>query len=862
MLLLYYFIIYGSPVDRSKYNDCNSTPFCKRNRFVSNQNWVALSDLSISNNNSFSIPILYEETQNKVLLNINFLLNSCVHIKITNFSVENGPKRYDCSTENSIVNQKLAKQHKLYTEERNSTHTILTANSIKIIIQWRPFIIFTYEGETLKLTFNNDNSMIFEEPEVDNYDDENDCQKTVAGTFQFFDRRVQFSGLPAHTLSLNLPDTTNREPIRFYNTDINRFEVDSGMSMYGSIPYIIGHSGNNSTSIFWCNPSETYADIYKDSENEKKVRFVSETNFIDFFVFVGNHSSVISEFSSLTGRSPMHQYFTFGYHQCRWTYYSSNEIRVVSANLDEKHIPHDVLWLDLDHTNDKMYFTFNNDYKDIKKLTKEVVDNQRRLVAQVDPHLKAINSYKVYKEASDRHFLITKDQQPFYGNCWPGRSVWVDFFNPNARQWWSKRFNFTFYEGSSPYLFVWNDMNEPAVFDVKDFTLPKNSLHFRGFQDRNIHNLYGHFMVISTYNGVIKRNEDENERAFVLTRSYFAGSQKYSLMWTGDNTASWEMLGNSLIMTLGLSVCSFPISGSDVGGFFDSPDEDLLSRWYQLGAFCYPFYRCHCHHLSAKREPDRLKGSYFDRTKKAIIERYTLLPLWYSLMRECHDSGRPIVRPIWFEFENEDLQNVEDQLLIGDSILIAPVVNEEQSKKKEREVTLPDSVRWFDFRSLQEIKSKSKKMTVKADLDVPAFIRGGRTFCMKETIRKSSEAMFNDPFTLIVCLDDTQKSHGKLYIDDGHTFNFTRGQFVYRLFEFKDGILMNSPDNGNANNLFYQEYSVVVKTIKIAGVSEVPHKIVNDKNGQNMKFKVKKGVIIIDDAELPVKEDWSLKFII
>lgn len=861
MILFYYFLIQTSSVDRSKYSTCEETPFCKRNRFALNQNWIALPELSESNNNTFSIPLLSEETQTKVLFNCNFILNNSIHVKITNFSQEKGSKRFDCSIENSIVNQKVAKSYKIYEEELNSTHIILKSSFSKVIIQIKPFILYIYENESLKLIFNSDNSMIFEIEKTENDEFQThlqDVHKSVAGTFEFVDPKVKFSGLPTHTLSLNLPTTTKREPIRFYNTDINRFEVDSGMAMYGSIPYIVGHSGFNSTSIFWCNPSETYVDIIED----KKVRFISETNFVDFFVFCGSHSSVIEMFSELTGRSPMHHYFTFGYHQCRWTYYSSNDIRSVSANLDEKHIPHDVLWLDLDHTDDKMYFTFNNNYKDILELTNEVVEMKRRLVAQVDPHLKAISRYNVYKEANDRRFLIMNDNEPFQGNCWPGKSVWVDFYNPNARLWWSKRFNYSLYLGSSPYLFVWNDMNEPAVFDVKDFTLPKWSLHFRGYEDRSIHNLYGHFMIMSTYKGVVMRNTDQNERAFVLTRSYFAGSQKYALMWTGDNTASWEQLRISIIMTLHLSVSSFPVSGSDVGGFFDSPNEDLLSRWFQLGAFAYPFYRCHCHHLSARREPDRLKGSFFERTKKAITERYTLMPLWYTLMKEAHDNGMPIVRPIWFEFDSEGDDQIEDEFMIGDTLLVAPVVTEIQSTKKEREVALPDGTRWFEFRSLHELSlENSHNFVVKSDLEVPVFIRGGKSFCMKEKVRKSSEAMFDDPFTLIICVDDNSKSEGKLYVDDGHTFNYTRGEFIYRLFEFNDNVLTNKNMNSDDTNSFYKNYSVVIDTIKIAGLVNAPIKIVNESNGEKIRFKVQNGIVILTEINLPVKEDWSLKLI-
>lgn len=860
-----YFILTCISVDPSKYLDCRRTPFCNRNRFLTNNIWVAHSDLVETKEDAFSIVISNTNQEIKLIMHISFLLQGSIHVKFSNYSEEVGPKRFDSSKENTIVNQTICNNYNKYSFVKNQSHVVLNSQSSninKICIQLDPFVLYIYENDKIKLSFNEDESMVFESQIKEQQDnDDDDSHQTVAGTFIFYDNQIRFSGLPSHTLSMNLPDTTHREMIRFYNTDINRFEVDSGMAMYGSIPYIVGHSGMSSSSIFWCNPSETYVDI--GLEKTKKVRFISETNFVDFFVFFGNHSSVIEQFSSLTGLISMQQMFLFGYHQCRWTYYSSKEIRSVSKRLDKNHIPHDVMWLDLDHTDDKRYFTFNHNYTDILQLTSEMVANKRRLVAQVDPHLQANTKYRVYKEALDRKFLILEphSKEIFYGNCWPGRSAWVDFFNPNARLWWSNQFKYSFYVGSSKSLFVWNDMNEPAVFDRKDFSLPKASLHFRDYQDRTIHNLYGHFMVMSTYNGVLKRNDDQNERPFVLTRSYFAGSQKYALMWTGDNTANWAQLKASLIMSLSLSISAFPLSGSDVGGFFDSPDQDLLSRWYQLGAFSYTFFRCHCHHLSDYREPYTLKGEYFDRAKNAITERYTLLPLWYSVMYESHISGHPIIRPIWYEF-GSNCDDIDDQVMIGDTLMATPIVTKEQSLAKERPIILPSGSRWFDFRTLLQISNgkKTQKLIVKDETSVPCFIRGGKCLIKKDTLRQSSEAMFNDPFTLIVALDSNQQSEGKLYIDDGHSFNYSKGDYIYCIFKYEKGVLSNTNLNKPIKNTFLEDYKVEVQLIKVIGLNAHPKKIINQSTGKEISFTFSDDILSISNAGLYIKDDWRLVF--
>ncbi|OHS97985.1 Neutral alpha-glucosidase AB [Tritrichomonas foetus] len=953
-MFLFLFVTTLLAVDRSKYSQCNEVKFCQRNRFVQKQKWETKPDSIFLDNNMLKIPLFSDITKSTVLLNLEFLLNSCVHVKITNFSIENtskNVKRYDCSLENSIVNQTILKNRKKIdflnnnSNYINKTHIVIKVDHhenqfrSKVVIQIKPFCLFVYENENdLKLSLNEDDTMIFETSRVENQytqtnqlitksnkkikksdnddyydysndiDDENDeetlndsiddnleidnelnpsigdhlnndVKMSVAASFSFYDKNIKFSGLPSHTLPLNLPNTIDGEPIRFYNTDINSFEVNSGMAMYGSIPYIVGHSGAKSTSLFWCNPCETWVDI-----NNNNVRFISETNYIDFFVFTGTHQSVIKEYSDITGRIQMQQMFTFGYHQCRWTYYTSDEIRKVTKKLDKNMIPHDVMWLDLDHTNDKMYFTFNKDYQDILKLTNEIVSNQRRLVAQVDPHLKAIESYRIYKEAKDRNFLIysNSDKEIFFGNCWPGRSAWIDFMNPNARVWWAKQFNYSLYNGSSKFLFVWNDMNEPAVFDVKDFTLPKTAIHFRNFEDRNVHNLYGHFMVMSSYNGLLKRNinnnvdntlnvksEEEVERVFLLTRSFFAGSQKYSLMWTGDNTASWEQLKASIWMTLSLSVSNFPISGSDVGGFFNSPDQELLARWYQLGAFVYPFFRCHCHHLSDRREPYTLTGNFYEMTKNAIQERYSLLPLWYTLMKENIDTANPIVRPIWYEIndnhDHSEFSNINDEVMIGDTLLVAPIVSLETSQKNEREILFPRNHKFYDFRTLEEISftDSNNKVTVKSNMNVPCYIRSGKILFLKPTLRKSSEAMFHDPFKIIVCLDDQQQSKGTIYIDDGHTFNYKKGEFLYKLFHFQENVLSseNLQNDINFSSKFFQSYSVKINEIIIVGLQRIPKEIIDQKNNQKIKFTVNKGKVHISKVNLVMKEDISLKFV-
>jgi len=858
---MFWFFALAASVDQSKYRKCHDSPFCKRNRVLQNRKWEVIGEEN-------GIIEIHDGLYNQKLnLYVKFLGEEMVNIRIEPKETESFV-RYDASKEDSIVNQTFIQFKKPYNVTKNNTHISLISKKSRVIIQKNPFIIIIFNNEEEIMRLNEDDSAVFEtkrsiKDDKSLFEKANfggiletlkDGPKSVGISFKFSRKGTKFSGLPSHTLPITLQNTNDKEPIRFFNTDINSFVHDSPMSMYGAIPFLIGHTKNGSIGVFWCNPSETWVDI-----NDDKSRFISESGFIDIFLMIGSHKSVTSMFSDLTGHPNMPQQFLFGYHQCRWTYYTSTEIREVSKKLDEALIPHDVMWMDLDHTDGKRYFTFHpENYKDVTKLQREFADQKRRLVAQVDPHLKVESSYRVYSEASARGFLI-KDMngKELVANCWPGKSSWVDFLNPDAREWWALQFNFSLYRGSTKYLFTWNDMNEPAVFDVPDITIPRDSLHINSIEDRDVHNLYGHFMVKATYNGHLNRVPGKNERPFVLTRSFFAGSQKYSLMWTGDNTANWEQLRCSISQTLSLGICAYPYSGSDVGGFFNSPEPELLMRWYQVGAWTYPFFRCHCHHLSARREPFELPGDSMNVARTAIVERYQILPLWYTSAYHSFITGEPIIRPLWYEFDDPEIEDDDTCVMLSNCLLIAPIIEKGQ---KNREVFFPRFNRWYEFRSLREIKKSGERVSIKnCNLVVPVYIKGGSIITTKPKLRKSSIAMFDDPYNLIVACDFNQSAFGDLFIDDGHTFNYEKGFFIHRLFKFNGNTLSNQCYSKQDSNQFFERFSAVVSRIQISGLEKMPVSIINDE-GKEIKFEEIDNILNIFKAELPIKSDWKLTF--
>ena len=257
------------------------------------------------------------------------------------------------------------------------------------------------------------------------------------------------------------------------------------------------------------------------------------------------------------------------------------------------------------------------------------------------------------------------------------------------------------------------------------------------------------------------------QRPFVLTRSFFAGSQRFGAMWTGDNKAEWGHLRDSVPMLLSMGVSGFTFAGADVGGFFGDPDAELLLRWYQLGAF-YPFFRGHGHIDTKRREPWLFGEPWTRRMRDAIRTRYRLLPYVYTLFYEAATEATPVMRPLWTEFpDDESTWTMDDQFMLGDAVLVKPITS---AGATTASVYFPKGI-WYDWKSYFTF-SGQRTATVKAPIEkIPIFIRGGTVLSTKERARRNSALMVNDPYTLTVALDDNRTARGKLFLDDGETVN-------------------------------------------------------------------------------------------
>jgi alpha 1,3-glucosidase len=447
--------------------------------------------------------------------------------------------------------------------------------------------------------------------------------------------------------------------------------------------------------------------------------------------------------------------------------------------------------LDIEHTDGKRYYTWDKSlFPDPKAMQLKLAKHGRKMVTIVDPHIKRDNGYYLHKEAEDGGMYLKNSggASVFDGWCWPGSSSYPDYTNPKVRDWWASQFAYDKYSGSTKHLFTWNDMNEPSVFNGPEVSMKKDVLNLNGVEHREWHNLYGFFHHWASMRGGKERDVraapdaplSEQLRPFVLTRSYFAGSQRFGAMWTGDNAAQWSHLEIATPMLLTQNIAGMPFSGADVGGFFGNPPVMLLERWYQAAIY-QPFFRAHAHIDTKRREPWLFGPKVLSRIRATVMRRYQLLPLIYTAYHDASLSGTPVMAPLWSLFPTDSaVFTMDDQFMLGGfhnggALLVKPVVTEASASATTAKVYLPLGT-WYDVRrtTIEEKRtygtryvSNGQQVEVPLDAEeIPVFQHGGVIVPRKMRLRRSSALMHRDPFTLIVSLDVNAQAKGELFLDD------------------------------------------------------------------------------------------------
>ena len=580
---------------------------------------------------------------------------------------------------------------------------------------------------------------------------------------------------------------------------------EAGDLTYKSIPFFLAANSERSYGLFLDNTWRTWFDFGQRERNA--YFFGAEGGPLNYYVIYGpTPKEVVEGYIYLTGTPPLPPLWALGFQQSRYSYTPESQLREVANRLRADKIPSDALYLDIQYQYRNRPFTVDPaTFPNFRGMVADLRKQHFNLVLITDLHIAYLpnQGYVPYDtgHAGD-HFVKNADGSEFVGVVWPGPAVFPDFTHAPSREWWGGLYQQFVQDGVAGF---WNDMNEPAVFDGPGFTMPLDVIHRieePGFVTRTathaeVHNIFGMQNQRATYEGLLKLRPDE--RPFVLTRATYAGGQRYGFTWTGDNSSTWSQLrlGTQMILNLGLSGISFV--GDDVGGFNLSPPPDLLTRWFEIGAF-HPLFRDHTSIGTLPQEP-WAHGPEQEAIRRRYIEtRYRLLPYIYTLAEEASRDGLPLMRPLFLEFPGA-FDGSDREFLLGPSLLVAPASFGETLD--DYAVSYPGEGDWYDFwtgqkmphqptsRNIVQISNAIASGESETNFPqpskihptlgtLPVYVRGGSILPMQPLVQSTAETPVG-PLELRVY--PGPQCSGSIYLDDGHTFRYQQGEFLRQ--EFK-----------------------------------------------------------------------------
>jgi len=473
---------------------------------------------------------------------------------------------------------------------------------------------------------------------------------------------------------------------------------------------------------------------------------------------------VMKALGDLTGTMELPPLWALGYQQCRYSYYPDSRVREIADQFRDRRIPCDVIWHDIHYMDGYRVFTFDrNRFPDPAATNSYLHQRGFRTVWMIDPGVKAEPGYFVFNSGSELDIWTkTAEGRNFMGRVWPGDCVFPDFTMPAARLWWAslyQKFMETGVDG------VWNDMNEPALFDTDSRTMPEDNIHRGGGgippgPHARYHNIYGMQMVRATKLGVSMVNPDR--RPFVLTRANYLGGQRYAATWTGDNRANWSHFRMSIPMTINLSLSGQPFNGPDIGGFDGNATPELFGHWIAVGAF-YPFCRAHTANNTEDQEPWEFGKDIEIVSRTALERRYRLLPYLYTLFHQASTSGMPVMRPVFFaDPVDPALRREQEAFLLGKALLVIPAWTENPA--------IPEGT-W------RPIDLDLGEESVNREFQAEMRLKGGCIIPAGPVVQSTRDYRL-DPLTLLVSLDSNGTASGRLYEDRWEGYGYRRGEYL------------------------------------------------------------------------------------
>ena len=611
----------------------------------------------------------------------------------------------------------------------------------------------TLSSKALTLSIDNDGSIQF--LRMDRRVLRTDLPPVLSGevwrsTTRFRDDEHIY-GFGERAAALNLVGKSYRS----WNTDPGGSYTTGDDPLYICTPVLMALGSTGSYLIYFENSFPATFDFHP-------LGFVQFSGgALQYYFSVGTPEELLVQYSELTGRPPLPPRWVFGYHQSRWGYRSDSEIRDLVAGFESHQIPIGAIHLDIDYMDGYRVFTTDKSrFPNLRQLSDDLKKKDINLVTIIDPGVKQDSSYPVYQAGiKENVFCLSKNNKVLHGVVWPGRAAYPDFTDPIVRQWWGENYRFHLDAGIAGF---WHDMNEPVSFSAwGGNSLPRTTKHnLEGSFGNHLeaHNLYGFLMNKAAYESLRVINPDK--RAWLISRSGWAGLQRYAWNWTGDVASTWQALKQTLVTLIGLSLSGHYFSGSDIGGFSGNPSAELYLRWLQLATFT-PFFRTHSAIGTDRREPWSFGEPYTSIIRQYLLLRYQLIPYIYTLAWRATNEGIPVIRPLFWKHPDwRTSWDIDDQFYLGDDILVAPVL---QPDSDSRIVILPPG-NWYFYWDNSFFKGPTS-ITVCVSLEqIPIFIRAGSIIPLGN----------NEHLELHIYPTKQGSATGTLYSDCGDGFDASR----------------------------------------------------------------------------------------